>query len=225
MYSERGILHRDISIGNVCFIMDGDKAVCKLIDFDRAVHVGSPASRPKHLSKATPFRACEVHDQNTKTYVPRLYHDFESILYMAVWYAFGFTLQKLPDSEHTIYGWGAGSWTDILNDKAIFLDNTTHAEKVFSELSNEIHTVKCKFLWSNFHVAHLENIRRQAVYKAEKDRVPKDELAAWDEEHPEPGYSEYATFPEIMVALKEKVEPCNKDCCLRPEIPELYRVR
>ena len=36
---------------------------------------------------------------------------------------------------------------------------------------------------------------------------PKDELVAWDEEHPESGYSEYATFPEIMVVLREKVGP------------------
>ena len=40
MYSVRISLHRDISISDVCFVGDGSKDICKLIDFDHAPDSG-----------------------------------------------------------------------------------------------------------------------------------------------------------------------------------------
>ena len=226
MYSKREILYRDISIGNVCFLEYGSKTICKLIDFDHATHFGmrTSTSEATNHSGTAPFMACEVLDTNPEGYVRRLHHDFESVLYMCVWHAFGFTFDDIPDKNHPINNWRAGSWKDKFVAKIYFTSAFSHGSAILGTVTDEIHKGKCKKLLSAFYYASKKNDELHNAYESKRVEIDRDERVAWDKVNPPPEkYARYAMFPTIMESLGHKANACTEDCCVQPMSPMTHR--
>ena len=217
IYSERHVLRRDISIGNVCLTEADGKAICKFIDFDHASHFGKQLSGAENRCGTAPFMACEVLDKDLEGYVHRLHHEFESVLYMCVWHVFGFSLNDVPDKKHPICGWRAGSWKSMLERKIAFINSSVNGTTILNFLSGETHKENCKELRSVFGYASKQNDELLDAHELKRKGIDMDERAAWDKAKPHPGkYARYATFPAVMKGLKQAVKACTKDCCVQP---------
>lgn len=117
LFSEKELLHRDISIFNMAYYEKDDHKIATLIDFDLAtfpediqpqseITVGSTPPqdnpqgeaavpnivhpRPEDRSGTTPFMAIETLDMKTPGYKHHLCHDLESIFYVVVWHGVGY---------------------------------------------------------------------------------------------------------------------------------------
>ena len=209
--------HRDISIGDVCLTETDGKAVCKFIDFDHASHLGKQLSGAENRCGTAPFMACEVLDKGLEGYVHRLHHDFESVLYMCVWHAFGFSLDNVPGKNHRIYRWRAGSWWSMFNSKIAFISSAANGIEILNSVSGETHKDNCDELRSVFDYASRQNNELLDAYKSKRKEIDMDKRAAWDKAMPYPeNYARYATFPAVMKGLKQEVKACTKDCCVQP---------
>ena len=214
--SSKDILYREISIDNVCFIMDGVKVVCKLIDFDHASVPGQRSFGAEIWSGTMPFVAYEVLDQSTNGYMHRLHHDLESVLYMCVWHAFGYTLKNVPRDKQPLNGWRSGSWDSIFLHKYMFLTDPHRAKNTIGAISDGTHRYKCFQLRTAFEVAFVKNDTELRNYMTDLLDVHMDMQAAWEEENAEPSkYAVYATFPAIMKELGEEAKACTEDCCVQ----------
>ena len=211
LYS-RERLHWDIGISIVCFIMNSAKAICKLIDFDHS-SLARQRSGAEHRSGTVPFMACEVLDQSTNGYVHRLHHDLESVLYMCVWHAFGYTLMKGPRDRQPLNGWRTGSWDSILMHKSGFIKDEFEADRITLKISSNVHRRKCSQLRVAFEVAFEKNNTELKKYNR---NVDVDMWAAREKNARPSKDAVYAIFPAIMKVLGEEVNACIEDCCVSP---------
>ena len=219
LYSSKNISHRDISIDNFYFIKDGSMATCELIDREHASITGRRSSGDEIRTGTMTFMACEVSDrgsdESTDGYVHRLHHDLESVLYMCVWLAFGYTPRKGPRDGQLLHGWRYGSWRHIFVHKDCFLMIARQTNEVIQGIPERIHGNKCYQLHAAFRVAFIKNAVDMANYMTDLSRIPMDMQAAWKEKNAEPlDHTVYTTFPVIMKALGEEAKACTKDCCV-----------
>lgn len=118
LFSEKELLHRDISIFNMAYYEKDNWKIATLIDFDlatfpegteaRSETAAEPAPpednalaaptithpRPEDRSGTTPFMAIETLDLDSPGYKHHLCHELESIFYVVIWHAVGYRHKK-----------------------------------------------------------------------------------------------------------------------------------
>jgi len=118
-----GILHRDISTGNIMCDWRGGRFWVVLNDFDLAGKTpnDSNSNTSRHRTGTLPFMSLELLIRRELTH--RLRHDLESLFYVAVWWAVKTTAAK-ADRDKILASWNRGSMSNVAVAKKVFLSSS-----------------------------------------------------------------------------------------------------
>ena len=124
MYKEIGLLHRDISMGNLAFYKSGDMSIVVLLDFDLATLAGSTENASQRRTGTAPFMARDVLVAVSPDvmYIHHLRHDLESIFFIIILYGLGYTAAGLQKGKTDwLLEWRIGSYEKIRDAKQSFI--------------------------------------------------------------------------------------------------------
>lgn len=144
LYTDGGILHRDISENNIIITDPGraDGFRGMLIDLDLAKEEGKGPGGARHRTGTMEFMAIEVLQGILHTYR----HDLESFLYVLLWLCArrAWALPgapKRPTAGHALSHWYTGTYDDIARSKRGDMD-LTGLEVVLKEFPSSFDCVK-----------------------------------------------------------------------------------
>lgn len=140
LYKDGGILHRDVSHGNV-IILDGQepgKAQGILIDLDSAIELDQEEEEDEvgSITGTRPFMALGVLRREHHTYR----HDLESFLYLFLWAVITHHRESLPETSQ-LRRWSRGNYDELAVHKSRDMGQDGF-QTILEEFSPEFHTLK-----------------------------------------------------------------------------------
>lgn len=144
-----GILHQDISTGNMIILDGQDEGQPKgiLIDLDSSIELTKEMETEPDITGTRPFMAIGVLKSELHTYR----HDLESFLYVFLWTIISNHTETLPESS-SLRQWSNGNWMELAIRKCHDMDQNNF-EKILEEFPPEFQTLK-----------HVAGILRQILF-------------------------------------------------------------
>lgn len=135
---EKGVLHRDISVGNIMYRVDPEEGVVGVLnDFDMAIRVGRKAgSTSKQRTGTFPYIAMEL--LRAIECMHRYRHDLESIMYCIMDLTMANVLVRNEDREGVwkpgLWRWHQNTVEALADSKSAFITNPMTADfKVYKD--------------------------------------------------------------------------------------------
>lgn len=140
LYNDGGILHRDVSHGNM-IILDGQeqgKPRGILIDLDSAINLDDEGEENQtgNITGTRPFMAIGVLKRECHTYR----HDLESFLYVFLWTVITNHKDSVPETSK-LRRWSRGDWDELAAHKSWDMEQEGF-QTILREFSPEFHTFK-----------------------------------------------------------------------------------
>lgn len=138
LYRDAGILHQDVSPGNM-IILDGQdegKPQGILIDLDSAIELAEGVETESDITGTRPFMAIGVLKSERHTY----HHDLESFLYVFLWTIIANHTESPPESSK-LRQWSSGDWDELAARKLSDMDQDGF-QTILGEFPSELHPLK-----------------------------------------------------------------------------------
>ncbi|KAI0818189.1 FunK1 protein kinase [Xylaria sp. FL0064] len=138
LYCDAGILHQDISPGNMIILDEkrGDKPKGILIDLDSAIKLDDEEEMELGITGTRPFMAIGVLKGERHTYR----HDLESFLYVLLWTIITNRTDNPPGTSR-LRQWSNGDWSQLAARKSLDVEPSGF-ENILGEFSPEYHSFK-----------------------------------------------------------------------------------
>ncbi|KAI0523825.1 FunK1 protein kinase [Xylaria bambusicola] len=119
LYLDAGILHQDVSAGNLIILDDEDDTKPKgiLIDLDSAIELADREETGSNIVGTRLFLAIGV--MNTEHHTYR--HDLESFLYLFLWTIITNRSERLPETSR-LRRWSDGDWNELAMHKSLDME-------------------------------------------------------------------------------------------------------
>lgn len=154
LYKEIGLLHRDISYGNIAFYKKDGKYYVIILDFDLAIFADRKnGATSNHRTGTAPFMSRELLNASEPPieFTHHVTHDLESSYSVSIWSGTGYGSSFPP--EDPLAAWRKGKPSEMMTAKQTFFTTDQIADKILKYITND--TVQ----------SHLQKIRN--AYKRE----------------------------------------------------------
>ncbi|KAJ3734749.1 protein kinase [Lentinula guzmanii] len=208
LYECVGILHRDLSSGNIMFRRKDGKICGVLNDFDLSSRVRNMDKGPtsNHRTGTRPFMSIDLLDPDWKG--GHLYrHDIESLFYIMLCLACRYERPNVPTPEPRAYAvWFSGTDQQVLDNKTAFLTRPcTKAipiQPYFAGFKRWLKRIRKKL-----HIGYI----RRPVYLPEESGIDSDDDESPDSDE-DPNFdwdtlnkrASYTTMRSIMSSFQGK---------------------
>lgn len=143
----------------------------------------------------------------------QLYHDLESLFYVCIWQATGYTADN-PTDFVSYFGWRKFSWSRMEYHKQHMLARDIANDSTLSHIDDDYHRSKCSLLQKCFSWVSAANDDARKEYD-NKEFIYGCKVAKRGE-YPMPLSVRYdVTFIEIMELLTKTDMYCKRSCCKR----------
>lgn len=190
LYKEIGLLHRDISYGNIAFYKSGDEYVVVILDFDLAMFIDrETGATSNHRTGTAPFMARELlyaMDPDVN-FTHDITHDLESTINLSVWRWSGYTPNDFPD-EDPLKEWRKGPHDKMLEAKQGFFNDAGRAGKILGRIKHreareDIGDIRTAYQ-QKIHAVHQAPIKDKSVIKNLAREGAQKALEAFLQENP-----------------------------------------